>query len=326
MEKIVSKPAEYKPSWFSYQGAVQGVLNSLGVDVGLADVIAVSGYGWITNAMKKNMCPSAPSAFHGDIWMGNYKATENLGYRIDVVGSGGFDWDDKQNPTPESVVNAKKQFEAVKKEIGSDRPVVMWGVPIPEYGIVNGYRGENYIVSTFRSLLGQSDDPIHYSGLMAPGGLVFLRFAEPKELDPRKAVEDTLRRGYRLGVGYVPQLPEYVMGPGAYDVFAKNLTEEPFDDASYHGTAYTMACLMEAKGAIAEYLRKVDPLLEGDLITVSEKFGELHQVLNKCHETFPMGPGEMLEEKCVKVAGLLDDAKNLEIGALELLGKIIGAL
>ena len=326
MEKIVSKPADYKFSWFSYQGAVQGVLNSLGVNVGLADVIAVSGYGWITNAMKKNLCPSAPSAFHGDIWMGNYRATENLGYIIDVVGSGGFEWDDNQKPTSESVINAEKQFDAVKKEIESDRPVVMWGIPIPEYGIVNGYKGEDYIVSTFRSLLGQPDDPIHYSGLMAPGGLAILRFAGPKELDPRKAVEDTLRRGYKLGGGDVPQLPEYVMGPGAYDVFAKNLTEELFDDASYHGTAYTMACLMEAKGAIAGYLRKVDPIIEPSLVDMANKYNALHQILQQCHEEFPMGPGEMLHDKCVRVADLLREAKKVELEALEGVKQAIAGL
>ncbi len=326
LEKIVSNPAEYKPCWFSYQGAVQGVMNSLRVDVGLTEIIAVSGYGWITNAMKKNLCPSAPSAFHGEIWMNNYKATENLGFKIDVVGSGGFEWDDKQKPTPESVINAKKQFDAVKKEIDSDRLVVLWGIPIPEYGIVNGYEGEDYIVSTFRSLLGQPDNPVHYTGLMAPGGLAILRFAEPNELDPGKAAEETLRRGYKLGVGDVPQLPEYVLGPGAYDVFVKNLTEEPFDDASYHGTAYTMGCLTEAKGAIAEYLGKVDAVVDPSLSDVADKYEALHKILQQCHEEFPMGPGEMLQEKCVKVAGLLIEAKKVELEALEGLKKALDGL
>jgi hypothetical protein len=77
--KVVSNPAEYKPCWFSYQGAVQGVMNSLGVDVSLSDVIAVSGYGWLTNAMKKNLCTSAPSAHHSEIWRSNFKAIQNLG-------------------------------------------------------------------------------------------------------------------------------------------------------------------------------------------------------------------------------------------------------
>jgi hypothetical protein len=54
-------------------------MNSLGVDVSLSDVIAVSGYGWLTNAMKKNLCPSAPSAHHSEIWRSNFKAIQNLG-------------------------------------------------------------------------------------------------------------------------------------------------------------------------------------------------------------------------------------------------------
>ena len=301
-------------------------MNALGVDVGLVEVIAVSGYGWITNAMKKNLCPSAPSAFHGDIWMNNYRATENIGYKIDVIGSGGFEWDDKQKPTPDSVINAKKQFEVVKKEIESNRPVVMWGIPIPEYGIVNGYRGEEYIVSTLWSLVGQSDNPIHYAGLMAPGGLTILRFAESKELDPRKVVEDTLRRGYRLGIGDVPQIPEYVLGPDANNLIAKNLTEELFDDASYHGTAYTMACLMESKGAIAEYLKNVDAVVDPSLSDVADKYEALHKILQKCHEEFPIGPGEMLQAKIVKLAGLLREAKKVELEALEGLKKALDDL
>ena len=326
MGKVVSNPAEYKPCWFSYQGAVQGVLNSLGVDVGLADVMAVSGYGWITNAMMKNMCPSAPSAYHSDIWMGNYRATENLGYKVDIVTSGSFEWDGDRKPTPESVVNAGKQFDVVKKEIDADRPVVLWGIPIPEYGVVNGYRGEDYIVKTFRSLIGQPDSPIHYTGLMAPGGLMTLRFTEQIKIDPKKVVVETLKRGYRLGIGDVPKLPEYAIGPEAYNVFVKNLTEGSFDGESYHGTAYTMACLMEAKWAIAEYLRKVDHLIDPSLAEVADKYGALHKILQSCHEEFPMGPGEMQEEKCVKVAGLLKEAKKVEVEALEDLKKALDSL
>ncbi|MCW4013268.1 MAG: ArsR family transcriptional regulator, partial [Candidatus Bathyarchaeota archaeon] len=206
-EKIVSNPAEFKPSWFSYQGAVKGALDSLGVEVEFSKVVAVSGYGWITNAMKHHLCPSAPSAFHSDVWTSIYRATENLGYKIELTESGIFEWDEKQKPTPESVKNAEKQFRAVKKEIDADNPVVLWGIPIPEYGIVNGYRGEEYIVSTFRRLLEQPDTPIHYTGLMAPGGLCFIKFTEPKQIDPKQVALETLRLGFKLGTGNVPQIP-----------------------------------------------------------------------------------------------------------------------
>ena len=325
-KRIVSTPAEYKPCWFSYQGAVQGVLNSHGVDVGLAEVIAVSGYGWITNAMKKNMCPSAPSAFHGDTWLGIYNATERLGYKVDLVFSGLFEWDENQQPTAEAVVNAKRQYEAIKEEIQADRVVVLWGIPIPEYGIVNGFRGEDYLVSTFRSLIGQPDDPVHYTKLMAPGGLAVIKFVEPVELDNKDVVIETMKWGYKLGIGDVPSLPDYVKGTDAYDVFIKNLTDEEFDGGSYHGTAYTLACLMEAKWGISEYLKMKDPLVEPDLLPISEKYSELHTVLKKCTEEFPFGQGEMAPEKCDKVSGLLKEAQKIETEALEGLKKALEAL
>jgi len=74
---------------------------------------------------------------------------------------------------------------------------------------------------------------------------------------------------------------------------------------------------MEAKWAVSEYLKQVNPLFEHDLTAASEKYAELNQVLQKCHEIFPMGPGEMLDEKCIKVAGLLMNAKKLEVEALK---------
>ena len=43
----------------------------------------------------------------------------------------------------------------------------------------------------------------------------------------------------------------------------------------------------------------------------------LNRVLQKCHEVFPMGSGEMLRESCVKVAGWIMEAKRLEAEALE---------
>lgn len=325
-EKIVSRPAEFKPSWFSYQGAVQGVLNSLGVEVGLAEVIAVSGYGWITNAMKKHLCPSAPSAFHGDVWTSIYRATENLGYKIELITSGIFEWDENQKPTPESVKNAEKQYQAVKKEIDKDRPVIVWGIPIPEYGIVNGYRGEEYVVSTYRRLINQPDTPIHYTGLMAPGGLCVIKFTEPRQTDPKKVAEETLKLGYKLGTGDVPQTQEYVLGPEAYDVLVKNLTDEPLDENSHHGTGYTLACLMEGKWAVSEYLKQINPLLNANLTQISEKYNTVYQILDKCHEIFPLGPGMMPEEERRKTAEHLLQAKRIEVDALEDLRRVLEAI
>ncbi len=326
--KTVSKPAAYERSWFSYQGSVTGVLKSRGVDVDLVDVLAVSGYGWVTNAMRRRLCPSAPSAFHWDVWQMIYEATTDLGYVVEpFVIRDGFVLDEDRRPTPESVVNAKKQFDAVRKEVDADRPAVLWGLVIPEYGIVNGIRGEDYLVSTYRSLTGQPDDPVHYTGLTAPGGLIALRFTEPVEKDPAAVAADALRRGYRLATGDVPKVPEYAMGLEAYDVLAANLTAEPHDENSYHGYNYTIACLQESKGAVAGYLRRIDHVLEPDLSGVAEQYDKAYGLTRECHEMFPYAfRGELDRAKCERSAELLAEAKKAETEALGELGRALDRL
>ena len=222
--------------------------------------------------------------------------------------------------------NAEKQYKAVRKEIDNDRPVVMWGLPIPEYGIVNGYRDEEYIVSTFRRLLNQPDTPIHYTGLMAPGGLLFIKFTESIQKDPKQVAVKTLKHGYKLGTGAVPQIPEYVLGPTAYDVLAKNLTMEPLDENSHHGTGYTIACLMEGKNCVGEYLKHINPIIDQDLSTISKKYHEVYQILTKCHKIFSLGPGEMPEKQRIETADYLRQAKRIEIDALEDLRVVLEAI
>lgn len=326
--KTVSKPAIYERSWFSYQGAVTGVLKSRGVDVDIVDVLAVSGYGWVTNAMRRRLCPSAPSAFHWDVWQMIYEATTSLGYTVEpFVIRDGFVLDEERRPTPESVVNAKKQFDAVRKEVDADRPVVLWGLVIPEYGIVNGIRGEDYLVSTYRSLMGQPDDPVHYTGLMAPGGLIALRFTEQVEKDPTVVAADALRRGYRLATGDVPKIPEYAIGLEAYDVLAANLTSEPHDENSYHGYNYTVACLQESKWAMTGYMRRADHVLEPDLSGVAEQYARVHGLTRECHEMFPYAfRGELDRAKCGRSAELLAEAKKAETEALRELSRALDRL
>jgi hypothetical protein len=161
---------------------------------------------------------------------------------------------------------------------------------------------------------------------MAPGGLCFIKFTEPKRVDSKPVAVKTLRLGYKLGTGNVPQIPEYVLGPEAYDVLAKNLTEEPLEENSRHGTGYTIACIMEGKCCVADYLKQINPLFNSDLSGISEKYNEVYQILNKCHEIFPLGPGEMPEKARIQTAEYLRQAKRIEIDALEDLRVVLEAI
>ncbi|MCW4014554.1 MAG: hypothetical protein NWF07_16410, partial [Candidatus Bathyarchaeota archaeon] len=134
---------------------------------------------------------------------------------------------------------------------------------------------------------------------------------------PKQVALETLRLGFKLGTVNVPQIPEYVLGPDAYDMLAKNLTEEPLDENSHHGTGYTIACIMEGKCCVAEYLKQINPILSPDLTGISEKYNTVYQILNKCHEIFPLGPGKMPEKDRIETAEYLLQAKEIEVDALE---------
>ncbi|MBD3206988.1 helix-turn-helix domain-containing protein [Candidatus Bathyarchaeota archaeon] len=286
-ERIITNPAKYERCWFSYPGALTGCLRSLGLEVDLVDVYGVSGYGWVTNAMNKHLCPSAPSAFHNKLWEEIYKATGDLGYGVEKIEiPGEFQLDEEQKPTPESVANASKLFENVKKEIDKDRPVIVWGLVIPEYGIVNGYRDKNYIVSTYRNLF-QKDDPVHYTGLMPPGGLHAIKFTQSTQPEPETASRNALKRGLRMASGEVPRVPNYTIGPDAYDVLTNNLTDEPHDENSYHGFSYTIACLHESKWGVVEYLKRADQILEIELGYTIEHYSQVQRLVGECNEIFP---------------------------------------
>jgi len=323
-ERVISNPAKYERCWFSYTGALTGCLRSLGISVDLVDVYGISGYGWVTNAMNKHLCPSAPSAFHSKLWEEIYTATEDLGYSIEIIRiPGEFQLDEEQKPTPESVANASKLFEAVRKEIEEDRPVIVWGLVIPEYGIVNGYKDKYYIASTYRSLF-QNDDPVHYTGLMPPGGLHAIKFTQNTRLDKQTVVRNALKRGLRIATWDVPKVPNYTIGPDAYDTLAKNLTDEPHDENSYHGFSYTIACLHESKWGVAEYLKRADRVLELDLGDVIDSYSRVQKLVGECNEIVPFAMKEELEaHTCRKCSELLTEAKKCELEALEKLSGLL---
>jgi len=323
--KIVDSPAKYERCWFSYPGAVTGVLRALGKAIDLVDVYSVSGYGWITNAMKKQLCPSTPSAFHNDVWNEIYNATEDLGFSIELFNiNDGFSLDQNQKPTPESIINAGKLFDAIKKEIDQNRPVILWGILIPEYGIVNGYRDEYYIVSTFRSLIGQPDDPVHYTGLMPPGGLLAIMFREEREIDPIDVAIKSLKRGFRLASGKVSKIQEYVIGLEAYDILATNLVDEPHNENSYHGYSYTIACLQESKWAVSEYLKRLDGVLEIDLKPVINGYVRTYELVKECLKITPFAMrGKLNPEICQKSSKLLINSKEYETEALNSLASVL---
>jgi DNA-binding transcriptional ArsR family regulator len=328
-KKIISKPAEYQVCWLSYTGAMAGSLQALGVDCDVVDVGGRSGYAFLINVSKKDTCPSGPTAFPNETWNELVKATEDLGWTIEQyedesVGSG-----ETEKLSPEEYARREKLFEKVKLEIDEqNRPVVLWGLAIPEYGIVNGYERNTYLTSTYRRLSNQPEDPIPFFALQAPGCLHALFFREQVKRKQEAINRNTLERAIRFARGNVPTYNQYVAGPAALEAWAAVLETLPSKEQSYHGNSYVGACVWEGRALAAEFIERLakqcPKRVSKHLITSSKYYHEGKECMKEFMEIFPFSfEGDMPLEKRKKGARILRKVKPLEEAAIENMQKAL---
>jgi len=321
-KKVISKKAEYLPCWLSYTGAMAGSQRALGVNCDTVDVGGYSGYAFIVNVAKGITCPSGPTALPHETWNQITKGTESLGWTIEKFEYPSSYPTEEGNPTPEELEIVKKLFERVKKEIDErDRPVVLWGLAIPEYGIAKGYDGNSYITSTYRSLINQPEDPILYYDLKAPGCLDAFFFRDRVKRDPATADREALQRAI-IFAAKVPTLDNYVGGPAALDEWANVLEKVPEEKQNYMGNSYVGACVCEGRLMAAEFLRRLAKKHRGKPSKHLQKAAECYEkgaeLMKEFTRIFPFKhQGEMKLEDRKKGAETLRKVKTFEEEAIE---------
>jgi DNA-binding HxlR family transcriptional regulator len=303
-KKVISKEAVYQPCWLSYTGSMAGSLRSLGVNCDMVDVGGYSGYAFLINVSKSMTCPSGPTALPMETWTQIHRGTEKLGWTIEH-----YEYPDSYpkkegHPTREEIEVAKKLFLKIKREIDQrDRPVVLWGLVVPEYGIVNGYEGDSYITSTFRSLTKQPETPIPFHDLKAPGCIDAFFFRDQVKLDPETASKEAVKRAVHFATAKVPVLGNYVAGPAALDEWANVLERVPGEKQNYHGNSYVGACVAEGRAISVEFLRRLAGKYKGKqsehLLNASESYGKGAKLMEEFTRIFPFRfEGEMkLEDR-----------------------------
>jgi DNA-binding HxlR family transcriptional regulator len=324
-KKIITKTAEYQPCWLSYTGAVAGCLTALGVKRDIVDVGGQSGYAFIINVAKGVTCPSGPTALHPKTWSHIHKGTEDLGWTIEHY------WKPPNYPAKEGSITAeereraKKLFEMVRHEIDkSDRPMILWGLPIPEYGIVNGYEGNAYITSTYRSLAnqGKPEEPVPYDALKAPGGLEAIFFRNKAEANVEAADKLALERATKFADAEVPIHARYVAGPAALDEWADVLEHAPEDKQIYHGNSYVGACVCEGRAICKEFLERLAERDAGEqakhLLEASRCYERGAALMKEFTKIFPFKfEGEMKPEDRKIAAETLRKVKPCEEEAVK---------
>ena len=327
MEKKLTITPEYQPCWISYLGSVSGVMKALGKDEhDLVNTGGYTGYAFaLPNVLKGVTCPSGPTAL-GQMWNEIMKGTEILGYKTRVYE------DHKCYPAQEGIITSEDQkratrlFEVLKKAIDNNEPVVLWGIPIPEYGIVTGYQDTNYHVSTYRRLIKQPDNPVAYDALQAPGALHAIIFE--KKLHENTSNEDrlTLNRAITLVGGQLTE-ENYIAGANAYEEWASVLEIGAPNTVLYHGNSYVNECTLEARAIASSFLKRLALKYSDDpfspiLVEAATKYSEIVLLLQSFQKLFPFAfEGDLSEERRVRGAKLLRDAIPLENEALTLLNE-----
>ena len=322
----IDKKAEYEPAWISYVAAIAGVLKSLGVECDVTDVAGYSGYAFIVNVSKGMTCPSGPTALH--VWDEIHEGTQVFGWSVNSI-SEDVSYLRQETVTAEDLERVRKHFELVKNGlVRTKRPVVIWGIPVPEYGIVNGYSGDSYEVSTFRRLSDEPDSPIRYDALQAPGCLEAIFFEQEKPVsDVVQRDLEAVERAAQMAEG-AQALKGYTAGPDAYEEWAAVLEGSP-DEVNYHGNSYVGACVCEGKAFAAEFLRRMAVRYkerpQGEALGIAAKeYEQAQQLMEEFVAVFPFAmEGELPSEKLAEGAAILRKVRPHETEALGSLRKAV---
>ncbi len=329
--KMVSGPATYQPCWLSYTGAMAGCLTALGCGCDATDVGGASGYSFIVNVAEGQTCPSGPTATHIKTFREMLKATESFGMKIEPYIYQHSYPAKAGSPTPRELEVVSKLFDRVRREVDEDRPVVIYGLAAPEYGIVNGYEGQSYIVSTFRSLneKGKPEEPVPFHVLNSPGCIDAFYFRKgARTHEDRGFVDEALSRAARFAAAEMPVQKGYVAGPDAYEEWARVLTEVPEDEQNYLGNSYTAACVAEGRAMSSAYLKRLSPRAaagaRGHISSAASAYARAAERMEEFSRLFPFSfEGKMSEAGRRKGAVILRQARGHEEEALRELTKAV---
>jgi hypothetical protein len=317
--------AEIVPTWTSYIGVVTGMLNAVGTETDVVDVGGYTGYAFIVNVAESDTCPSGPTAHSAFLEFPS--AIENsFGWKVK------FDWPrpsypSAEKPTKEDLKRAESHFNYVKTALReTGRPVAQWGIGVPEFGIINGYSKDSYIVSTFEHLNIQK---LKYDALQAPGGLGYLILEEESAaMDGREKDKQAIHRAIKMAEGKYRE-ENYVQGPDAFEKWATILEEGTDKSLVYHGNAYVGECTLEGFRLAGSFLNRLAQAYHQDkqgepLAKASSEYHHAEAIMKEFTEVFPFAfEGDIPGEKRKRGASILRRAKSHVVEAVSCMKKAL---
>lgn len=163
----VSQPAYFLNAWDSFSGSLAGIFQALGREY---DQIDISGY---TGIAFSNIFD--PTQINDDIrydlteWSNIYDILNKLGLRFEIFYEQ-FPFPSYQGHisqiTLEDQARANQLFTQVKKSLETyQKPILLWGLEVPEYGIINGIQNLDYEVHGFQIENGITEFSLRYDSI-----------------------------------------------------------------------------------------------------------------------------------------------------------------
>ena len=269
---VLPKP-DHEPTWISWIGAATAVLRAVGLDVDATEVAGQSGYAFQLT-INDGVCPSGPTCLS---WAALAERTMPLGRSALTFTSG--DCLTAETKSDRTVAHARRVFEIVSHEVGEGRPVVVWGIGIPEFSVVYGVEGEEYVVVPW----GPVPERCRFDELDAPGGPAVFAWPTPR---PRMANADRL--AVAAAVRALSRDGVDPHGPGGGDAYARWDDHLVAERAVTHGNSYNAQCWAEARRFARDFTARLAERNDIPGLTGARKALEMSAgALGIVAETFP---------------------------------------
>jgi hypothetical protein len=266
--------------WDTASCALWACARALGDTRSPAEVAAASGLAFRVS-LDAEVTLAGPHAYP---WREELSAAaERLGYVAEVVSSS------EPPGSPLHAAAAARAVELCRRGLAAGRPTLLWGVHVPEFGLVRGIEGDLLVVS---GILDGVAPPVLPAGEVGRGEMpvVFaLQLTDKIALPAPDAALATLRAALLHGRGPAPTLSGFSTGLAAFRTLLGALESGRVDPA---GLAYMAQRYAGARAAWVGWLPAAARVLELDLSEAERLWRRSAGMLGElaaCHPFPPQG-------------------------------------
>lgn len=317
MKKEVPMNIEWKSGWLTWVSSTTMCLNALGLKCDMTDVAGYSGYAFAL-AVNEGLCASGPTFLD---W--NKLASGLCALGRTTITFISMDCYSEGNQNKLTKAHAKTVFDLASEEINAGRPCVVWGLGVPEFGVVRGIEDEEYLCVKG----GPTPDRIRWDEIDAPGGPYILAFPTPRSENSDWNMERESIRCAVMMLNRLDYTPKMQCGLNAYDFWCEQLDEE---NAIMWSNSYNAQCWSETRHFAAEFIGRIaknnseiNPLKEAHnyFLAIAEQMKEISEMFPF---TMKFEKEKIIDRETItRAIGYLEIAKANEVKAVFSLKKAL---